>query len=246
MIPISSSSKGNAYIVESDHSAILIDCGVSYKVVCARCESCGFDIGKLKAALITHNHSDHISGLSVLVKRLSLPLIANHLTAQSVSDACKIDISNFLIFENNQDFEYEDLNICPFSIPHDTSDPVGYLISDKTDVYFHATDVGTPLSSIGEMLSKASIATLESNHDLEMLYNSGRERSLIMRISGPRGHLSNEEAAELIVKYASPSLKNIFLAHLSHDCNDPVIAQKTMIRALSQIGRKDVLVSVLN
>jgi len=219
---------------------------VSYKVFRAKCERCGFDVGKLKAVLITHSHSDHISGLSVLLKKSPLPLLANQLTAQSVSDSCKIDISNFLIFENDHDFDFEDLNICPFSIPHDTSDPVGFLISDKTDVYFHATDVGSALSSIGEMLSKASIATLESNHDLEMLYNSGRERSLIMRISGPRGHLSNEEAADLVCKYASPFLKALFLAHLSHDCNEPRVAENTMLKALSKIGRNDVSVSVLD
>lgn len=231
VIPIGSSSKGNAYVVEHDGHAILIDCGVCYKRL---------RDWPIEAVLITHSHTDHISGLPVLLKHLDVPVYANFGTAEAVGAQLRVDESAFVCFENGQDFEVGDFAVHPFSIPHDTSDPVGYLVRSAGVTYFHGTDIGTPLDSIGVQLAEADIATLESNHDLVMLNTSSRPECLKQRIRGPRGHLSNDQAAGLVRKFASPRLKKLFLAHLSHECNAPHLALNAMRSVLAEMGRDDI------
>lgn len=240
VIPVSSSSKGNAYIVEQDGQALLIDCGV-----CCRTLRNAYDLSRVSAVLITHSHTDHISGLSVLLKHYDIPVYANAMTAESVAALEHLDDSHFTCFENGQDFEVGAFTIAPFSIPHDTSDPVGYLIRAAGTTYFHGTDIGTPLDSIGLKLAEADIATLESNHDPVMLKTSGRHPSLIQRIAGPRGHLSNAQACDLVRRFASPRLKKLMLAHLSQDCNTPRFAEETMRETLAEIRREDIELKVL-
>ena len=235
---IASGSSGNAYAVEHDGRALLIDCGVPYKHL--------KDLA-IDAVLITHSHSDHVSGLKVLLKHCDAPVFANSMTAETVARCCGLDDEVFVRFENDQVFEVGDFEISPFSIPHDTSDPVGYLVrlASTGVTYFHGTDIGTPLESIGNRLARADIAVLESNHDPVLLRQSSRPSSLIQRIAGPRGHLSNDQACELVRRFASPRLKKLALAHLSRDCNMPHLAEEAMRSALQEIGRADVELKVL-
>ena len=237
VVSIASGSKGNATVVEHDGSAILIDCGVPYKSLN------GYEV---EAALVTHSHTDHICGIPTLVKRRDLPVYANMMTAESIVHECRVPEDAFVCFENGQSFEIGPFNVQPFSIPHDTSDPVGFLIRAGGVTYFHGTDIGTPLDSIGLKLAEADFATLESNHDPVLLRQSGRHPSLIQRIAGPRGHLSNDQACELVRRFASPKLKALALAHLSRDCNVPRIAEEAMRSTLIEMGRPDVVLKVLS
>lgn len=235
--PIASSSSGNAYIVEHDGVALLIDCGVPYK----RLSSFNFD-----AVLITHSHTDHVSGLKPLLKHREVPIYANLMTAETIMHDYDIAADRFVCFENGQTFQISSFSISPFSIPHDTSDPVGYLIKSPDATYFHGTDIGTPLDCIGLKLAEADIATLESNHDLELLRTCQRPACVIQRIMGQRGHLSNDQAAELVRRFASPRLKALNLAHLSHQCNSPHLAENAMREALRAIGREDIKLTILD
>ena len=244
-LPISSSSKGNAYVVEHDGRALLIDCGVPLKEVEGRCREAGVDAGCVEGVLVTHNHSDHISCLRPFLRRHDVPVYANALTADAVAAATGLDADAFVIFENEQDFEAGKFSVRPFSIPHDTPDPVGYLVSTTERTYFHGTDMGSPLESVGRMFSLADEATLESNHDVELLLGSARSEMLKRRILGPRGHLSNDDAADFAAQYASARLKRLHLAHLSGECNVPRVALKTMVEALARAGRADIEVDVL-
>ena len=235
IVPLASSSSGNAYVVETEGSAVLVDCGICYK----RLKDVAID-----AVLITHSHSDHVSGLKTLLKHRDVPVYANVMTAEAVAHACGLDDSAFVCFENGQEFEVGAFTASAFSIPHDTSDPVGYLLRADGETYFHGTDIGTPLDSIGLKLAEATIATLESNHDPVMLRTSGRPSYLIQRIAGPRGHLSNDQACELVRKFASPRLKKLYLAHLSHQCNSEHLAICSMRETLQEIGRADIELEV--
>ena len=235
VIPLASSSSGNAYVVEAEGSAVLVDCGICYKQL--------KDIA-VDAVLITHSHSDHISGLKTLLKHRDIPVYANVMTAEAVAHECGIDDSAFVCFENGQEFEAGAFTVSAFSVPHDTSDPVGYLLKADGETYFHGTDIGTPLDSIGLKLAEATIATLESNHDPVMLRTSGRPPYLIQRIAGPRGHLSNDQACDLVRRFASPRLKKLYLAHLSHQCNARHIAICRMSETLKEIGRTDIELGV--
>lgn len=235
VVPLASSSSGNAYVVEAEGSAVLVDCGICYKYL--------KDIA-VDAVLITHSHSDHVSGLKTLLKHRDIPVYANVMTAEAVAHECGLADSAFVCFENGQEFEVGAFTAAAFSVPHDTSDPVGYLLRAGGETYFHGTDIGTPLDSIGLKLAEADVAMLESNHDPVMLRTSGRPPYLIQRIAGPRGHLSNDQACELVRRFASPRLKKLFLAHLSHQCNAEAVAVRLMRETLAEIGRADVELEV--
>ena len=206
------------------------------------------------AVLITHSHSDHVFGLEPFVsKHPGVPIFANEMTAETVAHDCGVPGDSFACFENGQTFSAGPFEVSPFSIPHDASDPVGFIIRSKPSnpgeelplTYFHCTDAGAPLDSIGLKLAEADVATLESNHDTVLLKTSGRPPSLVQRIAGPRGHLSNEQACELVRKFASPRLKVLALAHLSRECNAPHVAEGAMSATLSGMGRSDIVLKTL-
>ena len=245
---LASGSKGNAYLVVQDGEALLIDCGICFSTLKSRVAALtlggGMEKPRLCGVLLTHSHSDHTSGLRPLLSKHDVPIYANCMTAESAESQEGIDGLAFACFENGQPFSVGPFEVRAFSVPHDTSDPVGYIVRGET-TYFHGTDIGVPLDSVGVNLAEAEVATLESNHDPVMLRRSGRPQSLIQRIAGPRGHLSNEDAGELVRRFASPRLRRLALAHLSRDCNEPRLAERVVREALHEASRDDVELKVL-
>ena len=247
IISLSSGSKGNAYLVEQDGAALLVDCGLSCRELRKRMSTVGLEPDAVSAVVFTHSHDDHIKGLPLFHRNFpAAELFANLMTAESIAAVVGVDEGDFCCFENGQAFPVGPFEVQPFSIPHDTSDPVGYLVRAGGQAYFHGTDIGTPLDSIGLKLAEADVATLESNHDLMMLRTSGRPPSLIQRIAGPRGHLSNDQACDLVRRFASPRLKRLALAHLSQDCNVPHLAEGQMRTTLLELHRTDVELKILS
>lgn len=245
IVSLASGSKGNATWVACDGVALLIDCGLSGRILRARLNEIGADPAALAGVLITHSHGDHTSGLKPLLgARPDLSLYANAMTAETIAADCAIDDASFVCFENGQPFRVGPFEVSAFPIPHDTSDPVGYLVRAGGETYFHATDIGTPLDSIGARLAEADYATLESNHDPVLLCESRRPAHVIRRIAGPRGHLSNDESAALVRRFATPRLRRLGLAHLSHDCNVPHRAEETMRQALAEGALAQVVLKV--
>jgi len=242
IISLASGSKGNAYLVENGGEWLLVDDGLSFKTLACRWRPFA---PILSGVLVTHSHVDHVGGLATLLKKMDVPIFANAATSECIAGLAGIADEAFVCFENGQDFDVGGFSVHPFSIPHDTADPVGYLVKAGGETYFHGTDIGVPLDSIGVKLAEADVATLESNHDLVMLKTSGRPASLIQRIAGPRGHLANEQACELVRRFASPRLKRLALAHLSGDCNAPHVAEKAMRAQLAAMNRSDVTLKVL-
>ena len=246
-VSFASGSKGNAYCVIDEEQVLLVDCGLCIRELKRRAESIGISLDDIAGVVLTHDHDDHIKGLKAFCRMFpDKPIFANLMTAEAVSARCCVPEDAFLVFENAQPFQVGPFDVTPFSIPHDTPDPVGYVVKAGDETYFHATDIGTPLDSIGVHLSEANIATLESNHDIELLFRSGRPPSLIQRISGPRGHLSNDQASELIVKFATGKLRSLALAHLSEDCNAPHFVERAVAEALASRGLTDLKVSILS
>lgn len=245
VIPLASSSKGNAYAVAYGGMVLLVDCGLSCRRLRELCAGKGVDLNSVAAVLITHDHSDHVSGLKVFLNRYDVPVYANVTTAEKLIRDYGLADDAFVCFENGQSFEIGPVKVTPFSTPHDAVDSVGYLIETERGVYFHGTDIGTPLESIGAKIALADVVTIESNHDPVLLSQSQRAESLKRRISGPRGHLSNDDAAKLVRRFASQRLKRVYLAHLSDECNAPHIAERTMRETLVEIGRGDVELTVI-
>ncbi len=247
IVSLASGSHGNATLVASQGEILLIDCGLSCRTLMQRCQLVGIDPAKISAVLFTHDHRDHTYGVPTFHKRHpETPLYANWMTAEAITAGQRLKDAPFYTFENGQAFTVGGFEICPFSIPHDVPDPVGYLVRTADATYFHATDVGTPLDSIGVHLAEADIALLESNHDPILLQQSNRPDQLKRRIRGPRGHLSNDDAAGLVRKWASPKLKCLALAHLSQECNEPHLAERVMRETLLEMNRMDIHLSILS
>ncbi len=247
IVSLASGSAGNAYAVESQGELLLVDCGISYRELAKRLAAVGIDIDALAAVVVTHEHIDHTRGLETLHKRhAGVPLYANFMTAEAIECPCRTLRGAFTVFENGMPFRCGPFGISAFSIPHDVSDPVGYMIEADGLAYFHATDIGSPLDSIGVKLSCADVATLESNHDPALLKNSARPEPLKARIRGPRGHLCNDDAAALAARFASPRLRVLALGHLSQECNEPRLAVNAMRCALDEAGRGAVRLCTLS
>lgn len=244
---LASSSSGNAYLVESAGAVLMIDCGItSRKETLARMASVGVSPESLVGIVFTHDHGDHATGIKAFHRKFpDIPLFANMMTAEAIAAASKVPEEDFIPFENGQQFDVGPFEVSAFSIPHDVPDPVGFSVRAEGLCYFHATDVGTPLDSIGVRLFEADFATLEANHDPALLRASDRTEALKRRIRGPRGHLSNEQSADLVRRFASPRLKAVRLAHLSGECNAAHLAIAAVREALDGIGRTDVSVDAL-
>ena len=246
VVSLASGSGGNAYCVESQDAVLLVDCGICCRELVKRMTAAALDPERIVAAVFTHDHVDHVKGLPVFHKHFpQAELFANLMTAEAIASVMKMDETDFIPFENGQDFEVGPFGIRAFSIPHDVPDPVGYVVTADGTTYFHATDVGTPLDSVGVNLALADIATLESNHDPVMLYQSARPESLKQRIRGPRGHLSNQDAADLVRRFGPPRRRRPRPAALSRACAVPHPARRPMRATLDAIGRPDVELRIL-
>ncbi len=246
LVSLASGSGGNAYCVVSGEAVLLIDCGLTCRELVKRLAAAALKPEQIVGIVLTHDHTDHTSALPVFHRKYpQVEIFANLMTAETVAVKQKMSEEDFIPFENGQEFEVGPFRIRAFSIPHDATDPVGYVIEADGQTYFHATDVGTPLDSVGVNLALADIATLESNHDPVMLHQSDRREDLKQRIRGPRGHLANADAALLVRRFASAKLKHLNLAHLSGECNVPHLAEGEMRAALTALHRPDITLRIL-
>lgn len=220
-----SGSKGNSVLIESEKAKILIDAGKSARALCSALIEAGVGIDEIDAIFITHEHRDHISALEVLLKHHKIPLhiveaSANklHFRGESVYDG--------LICTHTPIFTVEigDMVVKSFPTPHDSEYSVGYTIEigDKTIGY--ATDIGYVTSEIKSALTGCESVVIESNHDEEMLMNGSYTYDLKLRIRSNRGHLSNTDCAAFVSDLCFIGTKNVLLAHLSEENNDPTLA----------------------
>ena len=206
-----SGSSGNCSFIETDHAKILVDCGTSYKKIKEGLESINQDIHDLDAILITHEHSDHIKGISVLSKNVDIPVYANKKTLDEIEK--KSFISKSYSFKTDETFEINDLKIHPFKIPHDAVDPVGFTIDHEGTKISIATDIGHVENKLLKNLNESSFVLLESNYEPDILKSSKYPYLLKHRILGPEGHLSNEDASTVIKTLVKNGLQNIMLGH---------------------------------
>ncbi len=222
---LASGSKGNATLVSDGTTRILIDCGLTCKQVVDRAKSVGCDCRSLAGVCITHDHIDHIRGLAVFAKRHpALPLYATAGTCAAVCHvAPELRAAPWRIVTPGSDFDVNGLHVHPFATSHDAADSVGFLVRDDSGATLgYATDLGYVPAMVQVALRGCRALILESNHDWTMLRNSSRPWSLIARISGTSGHLSNEQSAELVDSILDTSpLRTLVLAHLSEECNTP-------------------------
>lgn len=194
-----SGSSGNCLFINSNHTKILIDSGVSCKKICEGLESVGSSIEDIDAILVTHEHSDHVQGLGTTSQKFNIPVYTNLETWNAMEkQRSKINENNIHIFENDKDFHLNDLTIHPFSTPHDAANPCGFNIHNGSKKLSIATDLGHMNDKIISELYNSSFVFLEANYDPEILKVSKYPFTLKQRISGPHGHLSNSTAGKTI------------------------------------------------
>ena len=230
---LASGSSGNCIYVESAGTALLIDAGLSARETLKRLQAAGLDPARLRAICVSHEHTDHVSGVVQLHKQLGLPLYANGDTARAVRGAAHLPWN---LFTSGSPFTIGDIEILPFSLPHDAYDPVGFVLACGAARIGIATDLGIPTQLARERLRGCQLVVLEANHDEMLLHSSFRPWALKQRILGRHGHLSNETAAALLAEIAGDTLRQVFLAHLSQECNKLDLALHTVRTRLAAAG----------
>lgn len=241
---LGSGSSGNCTYVASEQTAVLIDAGLSGRETAARMASVGAELVDLAGVCVTHEHADHKACLAVLHRRTGVGLYANAGTIEGIERAGKVPGLSWNVFTTGTPFEVGDMRIEPFSVPHDSYDPVGFIVGCGTLRVGVVTDMGMSTGLIRERLKGCRAAVIEANHDEALLRDCGRPWSLKQRISSRQGHLSNTQAADLACAVAGPELEVLFLAHLSAECNEPELAARTVRVALAKAGHAGVVVKL--
>jgi len=235
---LASGSRGNCAIVQSSATRILVDAGISCREIFKRMKVAGEDPRSLSAIVVTHEHSDHVNGLLVLARKLNIPVFMTGATQQAWSRAVRDatgerpNVSCFELFSAGRHFRIGDIEVMPFTIPHDAADPVGFTFRAEGVKVAFATDLGYVPASICDHLRACDVLVLESNHDVEMLRVGPYPWSVKQRVASRVGHLSNEALAQFLHKDYDGSAAYIVLAHLSEQNNHPEVARLAAEKAL--------------
>lgn len=226
------SSSGNAIYVKSGNTELLIDAGVCAKSICSALHGIGTDISNIQGIFITHEHSDHIKGLTVISKKYGTPI---HMTEKSAAEYLYKNPKPQNFNVHKQDYEYSlgNITIRSFFSPHDSAACVGYIVETPDDKFGIATDMGYVDRAAVNALLGCNSVILESNYDQKMLENGEYPYSLKQRIMSARGHLSNYDCAAFARYLAERGTKNFMLSHLSTENNTPDIAFNISSRALA-------------
>ncbi|MBM3192579.1 MAG: MBL fold metallo-hydrolase [Chlamydiae bacterium] len=223
--PLASGSKGNSLLLASRTTKVLIDAGLSVKQLKERLGELGLTLDEIDAIVITHEHSDHIRGLEVLCKQQSIPILANRDTAQGICQTLAMQ-PKFKIFSTGERFTFGDIDFHPFSVQHDTMDPVAFVAFIEGVKIGICTDLGFATTLVKSHLQHCDYLYIESNHEPSMVHACSRPLTYKQRVLGRQGHLSNQSCAELLKEIYHQGLKKIYLAHLSEECNNPEVALK--------------------
>lgn len=241
---LGSGSAGNASYVETDETRLLVDVGFSGRQIRQRLATLGRVPENLTAILITHEHSDHITGLAAIAEKAQLPVYCNRATMEEIRHTLGVNL-DFRLFVAGGGFEVGDISVETFSIPHDAQDPVGFVLHTNGHSIGFATDLGHVTKVVLDRLRGTNALVLESNHDVKMLQDCPhRPWSLKQRILSRHGHLSNDAAADCVTEIMSGDLRHLYLGHLSRDCNKPELAQRVMAQRLQTLGASHVQLHV--
>ncbi len=236
--PLFSSSSGNSVYIGENNAGVLVDVGRSAKQIRDMLSSIDVHESSIKAVFLTHEHADHIDGLSVFLKRNNIPVYASAgtilaLKKKGVLTDCHTDLT---LDENG--VEVAGMLIKPFKTSHDCADGRGYTItgSDGASKVAIATDTGVVTPEVMNAIKGCNLAYVESNHDVNMLKNGAYYFELKKRILSDKGHLSNDACAELLKALVNNGTTQFVLAHLSLENNTPDLAYRTSTHALTEMG----------
>lgn len=228
---IASGSSGNCICAGTDTCHLMIDAGISGKRIENGLNSVGLKTEEMEGVLITHEHSDHISGLGVMSRKYHIPIYATAGTIEAIrsnSSLGRIEEELFVPIEADKTFILKDIQVSPMRTSHDAVCPVAYRFRHGRQKIAIATDLGTYNDYTVECLKGMDVLFLEANHDVNMLQVGPYPYSLKQRILGDRGHLSNESSGQLLGKLLHDKLQAVVLGHLSRENNMPQLAYETV------------------
>ena len=232
---LASGSKGNAAVVEGPAGSVLIDDGIARCTLLARASELGVNMDDVRAVLLTHEHTDHVSGLPVFANHFDGPLFA---TAGTIAARERLSQLPFEVIRHTDSLELCGMHVTVFPTSHDVADPVGFRFAtadvdgELTDALGYCTDTGVLTDEAGQALTGCRVLALESNHDERMLATGPYPGYLKQRIHGPQGHLSNAQAADALQDLVSNETEVIVGMHLSHENNRPSVAVRTLAAAV--------------
>ncbi|HVB72103.1 MAG TPA: MBL fold metallo-hydrolase [Ktedonobacteraceae bacterium] len=244
VISLGSGSSGNALLVEAGprgRTKLLVDAGFTARVLINRLRQIGVSPAQLTGILITHEHIDHILGLPSLMKQHALPVMTDPLTIEAIQHAFTEDkVSTDSLFQALPSDSYTligDIEVTSFPVSHDAVAPCGFLLSAGGCRVCVTIDTGEVSSAMLEMMRQADLLILESNHDRERLLRGPYPYMLKQRILGATGHLSNDQAAEAVLRtWRDDAVRWLWLSHLSRTNNTPQLALNTMRARISEAG----------
>ena len=227
VISLQSGSNGNCIYVEANGVKLLFDAGISASLVEYRLARRGRDVSAVDAVLISHDHIDHCRSTGILNRAFGLPIYATAKTFEAAKRHALGKINDLRYFAAGKKIQFGEVTVETIPTPHDAVDGVVFVVDDGKRRLGIMTDLGHVFSGLGEVIASLDAVLLESNYDPEMLANSSRPEWLKKRIAGPEGHISNFEAAELLLRSATKRMKWACLGHLSQDSNTPGLALAT-------------------
>jgi phosphoribosyl 1,2-cyclic phosphodiesterase len=233
---IASGSNGNCYYIGNEKDAVLIDAGISAKQISARMFERGLNPSKVKALFISHEHSDHMRGARGVNKKMNLPV---YLTAKTYNGSYKNLRPDYpKYFVPGDEIEVGEFTVHAFLKNHDASEPCSFRIQFENINVGVFTDIGEPCKNVISHLKLCDGLFLETNYDVKMLWEGRYPYFLKKRVDSEIGHLSNDQAFNLLQNHAGENLKCVFLSHLSKENNTPEIALNSMINLASKFDIK--------
>ncbi|MGC4100729.1 MBL fold metallo-hydrolase [Ferruginibacter sp.] len=220
---LNSGSNGNCYYIGNSNEAVLVDVGISCRETEKRMKQLGLDIKKVKAIFISHEHTDHIKGVSTLAHKYSLPVYITQLTAKH---GPRLIGHLSRSFKANEPIAVGELLVTAFAKQHDAADPHSFIISYNNTTVGVFTDIGIACENVLHYFKQCHAVFLEANYDEDMLENGRYPIHLKNRIRGGEGHLSNKQALELFIQHRPPFMTHLLLSHLSKENNTPELAEK--------------------
>lgn len=222
---LASGSDGNCTVIENDGEAIMVDAGISCKRILSLMERQGVDKDMLKAILITHEHSDHVSGAGATARKLDIPIVANMATF----DASNLGNVQHWVYKSNSCIDIGQFHVTPLPTSHNAVEPNCYFTQVDDKKVLVATDTGKLSFQIEHALAIADVAVIEANYDQKMLVNGPYPESLKSLIGSDHGHMNNVDTALAIRRTMEENEhRKIFLAHLSKTNNTPDVARQSV------------------
>jgi phosphoribosyl 1,2-cyclic phosphodiesterase len=226
---LASGSSGNAFLVQAGATSLLLDAGLSQRMLASHLARYGVGAAGLDAILLTHEHVDHSSSAGAMSRRATAPVVANAATLVAASERSELPFATSEL-PTGGERGFGCIGVRSFAVPHDAAEPVGYVLDIGRQRIVYCTDVGSVTPEVQAALEGATLAIVEANHDLAWLLRGPYTPDMKRRVASPTGHLSNGDSADLIAhRLVEGGPLTVWLAHLSRVNNSPALARRSIL-----------------